>query len=394
MSQIIQEKVSQAVGILQEKQIDAWLIFVRETMAGGDPVLPLVFGHELTWQSALIISQAGERIAIVGRFETETAKRTGAYTQIIPYDQSIRDELVGALEQLDPTQIAINYSRNDVLADGLTHGLYQVLMDYLENTPFPNRLISAEELNSALRGRKTPEEVARIQSAIDLTEEIFANTFAYAKTGMSEKDISGFMHRQLSDFSINPAWEFAQCPIVNTGPESSMGHVGPTDLTIQPGHILHIDFGVKKDEYCSDIQRVAYVLRPGESQAPDVVKRGFETVVNALQAAVAAIKPGVPGKDVDAVARHIVTEAGYPEFKHATGHHLGRLAHDGAGVIGPLWERYGDTPKYRLESGHVYTIEPSLYIDGYGIIGIEEDILVTERGAVYLSDPQVEMIYI
>lgn len=394
MSQLVMEKADQAIGILKEKQVDLWLVFVRETSAGGDPVLPLIFGHDLTWQSALIFTHSGERIAIVGRFETETVKRTGAYTQIIPYDQSLRQDLLLTLERINPSNIAINYSDNDVLADGLGHGFYRVLTGYLEGTPFANRLISAEEIISAVRGRKTPSEQSRIRAAIAVTEDIFTDTFAYAKPGMSEMEISQFMHQQMRDHAVGAAWESENCPIVNTGPDSPVGHVGPSQLPIQFGHILHIDFGVKKDEYCSDIQRVAYVLQPDESQAPPPVQKGFDTVQRALQAAVDSMKPGMAGKDVDAIARQIVTQAGYPEFKHATGHHLGRLAHDGAGVIGPLWERYGDTPNYLLESGQVYTVEPSLFVEGYGVIGIEEDVLVTDDGAQYLSQPQVKLILI
>lgn len=394
MSSIVQEKVSQAIDILNEKKIDVWLTFVRETTAAGDPVLPLIYGHDLTWQSALILTRKGERIAIIGKYEAETVRRTGAYDQILPYDEAISPVLRSTLEQLNPTQIAINYSQNDVLADGLPYGLYQVLLQHLTGTALVDRLVSAEEVITALRGRKTPGEINRIRQAIETTAEIYINTFDYAKVGMSEAQISEFMHAQLDQFGVGPGWEIEHCPIVNAGPESASGHVGPTQLKIQPGQILHIDFGVKQNDYCSDIQRIAYFLAPGERKVPPEVQRGFDTIVRAIQESVAAMKPGIEGKTVDAIARKIVTDAGYPEFKHATGHQLGRLAHDGAGILGPLWERYGETPNYPIEAGQVYTVEPSLVVPGYGQISTEEDVLVAEDGTIFLSKPQMELILI
>lgn len=392
MPNLIQEKVNQAVGVLRETGVELWLIFVRETTAGSDPILPLIYGHDLTWQSALLIESTGERIAIIGSFEAETARRTNAYSKIIPYHEAIRPILLSTLNEINPHNIAIDYSKSDVLSDGLSFGLYQVLLDYLEGSPYKNRLISAEPIIARLRGRKTPTEVARIKNAIQTTQQIYSHTFDYAQAGMSEIQVSDFMHAQLSQFGVEPAWEYDQCPIVNTGPASSAGHVGPSELALQPGSLLHIDFGVRQDGYCSDIQRQAYFLAPGEESPPGEVQRGFDTVVRAIQAAFASLKPGIPGKEVDRVARRVVTDAGYSEFMHATGHHLGMLAHDGAGVLGPLWERYGDTPNYLVEAGHVYTLEPSIVLERYGTISVEEDVLVTENGAVYLSNPQTELV--
>lgn len=394
MTTLIQEKTSQVVQILQEKGLDLWLTFVRETAAGGDPVLPLIYGHDLTWQTALIFTRLGRRFAILGAYEAETARRLEAYDEIIPYHTGIRQPLLETLARLNPQSIAINYSKNDVLSDGLSYGMHQLLLDYLQGTPYVERLVSAEAVIAALRGRKTESEIARIQAAIRTTETIYAQVFGYAQIGKSERQIGAFMHAQLEARGLQPAWERPLCPIVNAGPESSAGHVGPTDLLLQPGHILHIDFGVRQDGFCSDIQRVGYALRSGEALPPPEVTHGFQTVVKAIQSAVSAMRPGIPGREIDAIARSQVVSAGYPEYMHALGHHLGRLAHDGAGLLGPLWEKYGDTPNYLLEAGQVFTVEPSLEVPGYGVIGLEEDVLVTESGAVFLSKPQTELYMI
>lgn len=393
MSAIVQAKVQQAVGILQELKIDTWLTFVRETSAGGDPVLPLIYGEGgLTWQSALLINRSGECTAIVGQFEAHAAYETGAYTTVIPYNQSIRPVLRAAIENANPGKIAINTSITDVMADGLTQGMYHILLDILQDSPFPGRLISAENIIRALRGRKTPTELDLIRRAIATTEKIFEETFLFSEHRMTEKEISDFMHRRLNDGNLDPAWSYEGCPIVNAGPDSPAGHTAPGDRRISPGQILHIDFGVRQDGYCSDLQRVAYFLKPGEKDAPPAVSQAFETVNSAIQAAVKAMRPGIPGRMIDDLARKHIIQAGYPEFMHATGHQLGRLAHDGGGLLGPPWERYGDAPDYLLEPGQVYTVEPGLMVEGYGYLGLEEDVVVTAHGAEFLSTPQTRIL--
>ncbi len=389
---LIQEKVNQAIGILQETGIDLWLTFVRETSAGGDPVLPFIYGHDATWQSAFILTRQGERIAIMGHFDAENARRTGAYNKVFTYHEAFSKPLLEVLKQLNPQQIALNYSVNDPHADGLSHGMYELLKGYLKETDFGERIVSAEMVINKLRGRKTETEIDRIETAIATTFGIYQQAIDYAQVGMTEKQVGQFMHDRVRELGLTTSWESASCPAVNSGPDTPIGHSGPTDVVIEPGHLLHFDFGVRQNDYCSDIQRVVYFLREGETQAPPPVQHGFDTVVSAIQAAVAAMKPGVLGKEVDAVARKVITDAGYPEFKYATGHHLGRACHDGGGILGPEWERYGDTPNRPLEVGHVYTVEPGLFVPGYGYMGLEEDVVVTENGAVYLGKPQTELI--
>jgi len=392
MTTLVQEKVQQVVSILKEKDIDLWMTFVRETSAVQDPILPLIYGATLTWHSALIITCTGETIAILGNLDAEAARRSGAYHEVIGYDITIQPELVRILQRLNPKQIAVNTSRNDPTADGLTHGMYQELRDYLAPTPFIERLISAEAVIMALRGRKIPTEVARIRKAVGTTEAIYRRTFEILQSGMTEKQVAQFMHNQILEERVCEAWDYEDCPAVNSGPESIVGHAGPTDIILEPGHLVHFDFGVRQDEYCSDIQRMLYLLKPGETAAPEPVQRAFQTVVHAIRKAVKAMRPGVVGAEIDQIARSAVTDAGYPEYMYGTGHGLGRAAHDGGGMLGPHWEKYGNLPDQKLEAGQIYTVEPGVAVPGYGYVGLEEDVLVTKTGVEMLSAGQKELV--
>ncbi len=392
MFSLVQEKVLQAVSILKEMKIDAWMTFVRETSAVEDPILPLIYGATLTWHSALIITCSGESIAILGNLEAATARRSGAYQEVIGYDKSIQPELTKILQRINPNQIAVNTSLNDPSADGLTHGMYQQLVEYLTGTPFIDRLVPAEAIIGALRGRKTLTEIARIRKAVDTTEEIYQRTFEFLQPGMTEKQVGQFMHDQIIKMGVREAWDYENCPAVNSGPESEVGHAGPTDIVLERGHLVHFDFGVKQEEYCSDIQRMVYLLKPGEKEAPEPVKKAFKTVVNAIQAAIKAMRPGAIGAEIDQIARSVVTQAGYPEYMYGTGHGLGRAAHDGGGMLGPRWEKYGSLPDQLLELSQVYTVEPGVAVPGYGYVGLEEDVLVTEAGGELLSAGQTELV--
>jgi Xaa-Pro aminopeptidase len=392
---LIQEKADQAIEILKEQQIDLWLTFVRETSGVRDPALDLLIGaNDLTWQSALILTRNGEKIAIIGNLEKDAVQRQNVFGEILGYDKSIRELLRETIARLNPDRIAVNMSRNNVHADGLTHAMYEILCDYLADTPYVERLISAEPVISALRGRKTPTEQARIRKAIEITDEIYKKTFDFIKVGMTEIEIGEYMHKLANEYGVGLAWPAENCPAVNSGPDSPVGHNGPTNIKVERGHLMHFDFGVRYEEYCSDIQRVAYVLREGETEAPLAVQRGFITVRTAIEKSREAMKTGVTGNSIDTISREIITDSGYPEYPYALGHQLGRVAHDGGALLGPLWEKYGESPNQKLEIGQIYTIEPGLAVPNYGYLGLEEDIVMTENGAEYFTEPQTEIVLI
>jgi len=389
--EIVREKLDQAVGVLEEKDIDLWLTFVRETSQVKDPCLDLLLGLDLTWTSALMVSRTGERTAIVGRFDVENVRRTGGYTTVAGYDQSIRELLLEHLSRLNPRQVALNFSESDPAADGLTHGLFRVLTKILSGTEYGRCLISAEALVGALRGRKSPAEVARIQAAIQVTEAIFRRAGEWIRPGVTDQEVAHWFHTAVQQEGLEPGWEAGHCPTVTVGPDAPVGHAMPGGFVLKHGYLLQVDFGVRKDGFVSDLQRTWYVLGEGETTPPPEVVAGWEAARGALEAGRAALRPGVRGWEVDQAARQALVQAGYPEFMHAFGHHVGRSAHDGATVLGPRWERYGTSIEGVVEAGNVFAIELGVQVPGRGYIGCEEDVLVTPQGAEYLSEPQMEL---
>jgi Xaa-Pro aminopeptidase len=389
---MVTEKLEQVPAILEETGFDAWLLFARETHTIHDPCFDLVVGANVVWQSAFLLTASAQRIAIVGSLDKANLEAHGHYSEIIPYVAGITESLRQVLARLDPRRIAINYSVNDLMADGLTHGMYLTLLKALEGTPYALRLDSSERIVSALRGRKSTTEQARIRAACEATVEIFDRLTPRLGTGLTEKQVAAMILEETSRIGgLVPAWDEEQCPAVFTGPESAGAHAGPTDRPIEPGHVMNVDFGVRKDGYCSDLQRTWYFLRPDETGAPEAVQRGFDTIVEAIREAARALRPGRTGEEIDTVARSYITGRGYPEYPHALGHQIGRDAHDGAGLLCPRWERYGTLPDLRVEVGQCYTLEPRLPIEAHGIATCEEIVAVTDRGCVFLSRPQDEI---
>lgn len=388
-----EEKLNQATSILRELGIDAWLLLGRETEQLCDPSLSLLLETHVTWPSAFILTARGERIAIVGRYDVENVRAAGGWPEVIGYDQSLRPPLRDTLARLKPEQIAINYSTGDATADGLTHGLWLWLQDALAGTSFTKRLVTGEGIVAALRGRKTPSEVAAIRRAIATTEEIFRAIAGYLRAGRSGLQVRDYAHKEVRRRGLATAWDPLECPIVTVGPDAAIGHVRPTEHAIGRGELVHLDFGVRQDGFCSDLQRTWYLRRRGEKKAPDAVRRAFDAVLAAIRAGQEALRPGAIGWQVDAAARQAITGAGYPEYQHALGHGLGRSTHDGATLLGPRWERYGRTPYGVVEAGNVFTLELGVQVARYGFIGLEEDVLVTPTGCEYLSTPQTELWY-
>jgi Xaa-Pro aminopeptidase len=385
---LIQEKIRQSIGLLQEFGVDCWITFTRESDICGDPTLVFLAPGPVTWHSAFIVCADGRTRAIVGLYDQKGVEETGAYDKVMGYVTGIKGPLLEFLKDVNPRTIAVNYSKASEICDGLTHGMYLTLHDFLAEAGLAERLVSAEKIVSALRERKSAAEIGWMRQAVRATEDIFDLVGRFIAPGRTESEIAAFILAEAERRKLPTAWGRATCPAVFTGPGTAQAHYSPTGRTVEAGHVLNMDFGVKVEGYCSDMQRTFYVLAPRETAAPDNVMKGFRTIVRTVEESKAAIRPGVEGRTVDAVARSIVVEAGYGEFPHALGHQVGRFAHDGTALLGPAWEKYAQKPFQKLEEGMVFTIEPRLTVPGRGVVTIEEMVVVTRDGAEWLGRPQ------
>jgi len=391
---LINEKVIQAVNLLKEFKFDCWLTFARESALNGDPMLAFLAPADITWHSAFIITAGGRREAVVGKYDVAAIEETGAYDRVTGFVTGFREPFLRVMKELDPKTIAVNYSEGSEICDGLTHGMYLTLVGFLDEIGMARRLVSAERITSALRERKSAFEIAAMREAVRKTEEIFGKVSLFIKPGMTESEIAAFMRVELERQGLKPAWAPAMCPSVFTGPDTAEAHYGPTGRVVEQGHVLNMDFGVRTSGYCSDMQRSFYILRDGETEAPEPVRKGFDTIVRALESARKTMKPGAQGIEVDTAARTVITGAGYEEFPHALGHQVGRFAHDGTALLGPAWEKYGSKPLRPLEENMVFAVEPRLTVPGHGVATVEDMAIITCSGAEWLSNTQRELILI
>lgn len=392
--QIIKEKHQQIRSILHNQSIDCWLIFVRETIANPDPIMNLVVGGHVVWQSAFIFSFKNnefKKTAIIGNFDAEKEKQKEIWDEVIGYKEGISPFLQEIIKKLNPSKIAVNFSEDDVISDGLSHGMYLKLCKILPN--YQDRFISASVIIQAIKGRKTKTEVELITHACEITERINQDISKHLKIDMSEVEIQALFHKKMNQMGLEEAWERSSCPSVDAGPEKEFGHIGPSAaIKTKLGHTLHNDFGIKYQGYCSDIQRMWFFGK--ENEIPEELHKAFNVVKNAILKAAEFIKPGVIGHSVDKIARDYIKSMGYDEYDHALGHQVGTNAHDGGLVLAPLWERYGDIPRGIVEENNIFTLELDLKTQNFGMVSLEEIIQVTQSGCRFLIPPQKKIITI
>jgi Xaa-Pro aminopeptidase len=389
-AELVRAKHEQAARLMDELDLDVWLIqFARETGLREDPTAYLV-GMSVTWPSAFLLRRDGRSAAVIATGDQAVCEALGVWDEIHPYVAGPSAALLALLDDWAPRSLGVTWDRSDHLADGITHGMLLQLQALLEGTPHADRLVSAGPLASALRSRKLPLEIEGIARAVRATEEILERIEReLLRPGAVAAEVQREVQRWILDQGWGFAWEMDGNPMVDFGPPAGpLGHAPPGATPLAPGHLAHVDIGLVVDGFASDLQRLWYLPAPGETEAPAEVVHAFETVTGAIEAAVEALAPGVQGHEVDAPARALIASRGYEEPQFAMGHHVGRVAHDAGGVLGPLWERYGDLPRFQVVDGNVFAVETGLLVPGRGIVAVEEEVVVGPTGSRYMSRPQ------
>ncbi len=225
-----------------------------------------------------------------------------------------------------------------------------------------------------LRAVKTPEEIEAIRRAIRVAEEAFDASVPRVEPGKTtEAELAWRLEKEMRE---RGAEKLAFETIVAAGPNGAMAHAVPGDTVISPGVPVVIDMGAQVDGYCSDFTRT---LCWGKPRDPERFWEVYRTVLQAQENAIEKLRPGMTGREVDALARDVISAAGYgDEFGHSLGHGVGLEVHE-------LPRLSSSAGEMVMKPGMVVTVEPGIYLKGWGGVRIEDMGLVTESGLELLT---------
>ncbi len=383
-------------------KVDAWVLFCRENHS--DPLARHVGGEHAGRLTTFVFTRgpAGvESHVIASPTEVITLAERLTHAKVVagPADQSAFELAATYLRGKKPTTIAINKS-DLTAADGLSASQYDRLIAAL-GPDLARRVTSSEELVHRWLGVKLPAEIGIMRKAGALTsllEYEALDTVAAGKT--TNADLQRSLRRRVEELELGHAWE--DNPGIQSGLDRGRG--SDAKRVIIAGDIINIDFGIKVyDIWCTDVQRFAYVLGPGETAPPPAIRTAWEAAKESSRKMVAAMRPGAAGWEVDRVQVEWMASQGSLKHWAGTGHSVGYWAHD----VGPSISGYTRDGPPRgagartLESGMVFAFDGNFVWaaedagqKGTRSITLEEMAAVTATGAEYLTPVQEQLVLI
>ncbi len=363
MNSTIDSRIDTIRQRLVERKLDALMVTIQENryylsgFTGEDTQFDESAG-------ALIISDRHRVLATDSRYELQAQAQAAGF-EIVCCKEALEKALPDILSPLGIRRLGFESVR-------LSHKHHASYVRTLGEATPPVELVPTENLVETLRQNKSEDEIQATVRALRLAEQAFSHLLTTIRPGMTEKQVAWVLEKAMREAG---AQSLSFPVIVASGPNSALPHAVPTDRKLAPGEPILIDWGARLDEYCSDTTRSLVMGRPDQR-----FSRVFDTVVAARDMAIAAIKAGASGSAVDKVARNHIEQSGFGgKFGHSLGHGTGLAVHEGP--------RLSPIKDDRLASGMIVTVEPGIYIPGWGGIRMENQVVVRPDGAQVLNDP-------
>ncbi|WP_232696079.1 M24 family metallopeptidase [Brevibacillus daliensis] len=286
--------------------------------------------------------------------------------EVVNNDRKALETIYGVLKQSSVNRVAFE-------AAHISYATYEDWKQAFTGV----ELVATKGLIEGLRIYKDEQELVIMREAAELADDALAHVIPMMKPSVSEQVVAAELEYYLRKNGANGSGFDI---IVASGKRGALPHGRASEKLIEAGDMVTIDFGAHYKGYHSDITRTFSVGEPN-AQMKDI----YEIVLKAQLHAVNQVKPGMTGKEVDALCRDIITEAGYGEkFGHSTGHGLGMDVHESPAVSA--------SSDVVLQPGMVITIEPGIYVEGLGGVRIEDDIIITEDGCEILNKTSKELM--
>lgn len=332
---------------------------LREKMINMDLDGVLIFNPEnraylsgFTGSAGCLLITKYKKILITDSRYTEQAKIQTTY-DVIEHGLNMYDDLSQSITDLGIKKLGFEENH-------LTYMQYNKLKEKLKV-----KLVPQEETVEALRMIKQESETENIKRAVEIGEKGLNHIIGLIKPGVSEKELAVELEYFLKK---NGAQDLSFDTIVASGARTSLPHAEPTDNKISYGDFVLIDFGCKVNGYCSDMTRTFVVGKASEKQ-----RKIYNIVLNAQLEALTYIGKGKKCCDVDQVARNYIGKNGYGEnFGHSLGHAVGMYIHENP--------RLSIKDQTELQEGMIVTVEPGIYIEGFGGVRIEDMVIIKENG--------------
>ncbi|MGD8634161.1 MAG: M24 family metallopeptidase, partial [Anaerolineales bacterium] len=313
----------------------------------------------------LVVAQGARPVIVLPELEQGRVQGSGMDLDIVAYgeDDASREKAIKKMVDL------VGATALTIAVEPLSLRYYE--LELLRSAAPDWDLHDGGDLFTALRVHKDPAEVEKMRAAIRIAEDALDATLPLIKFGMTERELAAELFVQLLRAGSESEMPFQ--PIVASGPNSALPHSTPTHRQLEPGDLLILDWGARKDGYISDITRT-FAVGEVDREYMDI----YQIVLEANAAGRSAVRPQATCGAVDQAARQIIQDAGYGDyFTHRTGHGIGLEAHE------PPYIRAGDAQE--LEAGMTFTVEPGIYVNGKAGVRIEDNVLVTADGVETLT---------